>query len=288
MIDFRLKTFLAVCRTLNYTKAAEEVHVTQPAVSQHIQYLEREFNCKLFEHRGKQLFKTPKAETLERFALQLTRNVRIMEDGMRLLPDELPLIRIGATKTIGEYELPRLLERHLESARFSVRIDNTLNLLNAIDGGALDLALIEGFFNKSLYETYPYKTESFTGFCSVRHPFAGRRVLPDALFAERLLIREPGSGSRDIFEQFLTMNNCSLEQFRSVNSINSVSVIAALVARGAGISFGYDSIVRADPALERFHVEGLAERHAYTIVRMKNCADDSARRFAERLAAESA
>lgn len=73
MIDFRLKTFLSVCRHLNYTRAAEEVHVTQPAVTQHIKFLEGEYGCTLFEYHGKQLLLTEKGRLLQQLANQLLR-----------------------------------------------------------------------------------------------------------------------------------------------------------------------------------------------------------------------
>ena len=101
MLDFRLKTFLAVCRHLNYTRAAEEVHVTQPAVTQHIKFLEGEYGCTLFEYRGKQLFLTEKGRLLQQLANQLLQNERYALRKMQEKKESRPFIKIGATKTIG-------------------------------------------------------------------------------------------------------------------------------------------------------------------------------------------
>ena len=64
MLDFRIDTFLAVCRSMNFTRAAEELHITQPAVSQHIRYLEKSYGVKLFDYQGKRLSLTTAGEAL--------------------------------------------------------------------------------------------------------------------------------------------------------------------------------------------------------------------------------
>lgn len=270
MIDFRHHSFLAVCNTLNITKAASLVNLTQPAVTQHIQFLEKEYKCKLFEQKGKQLVKTTKGEILERYVLQMVQNEKIVEQEMTKPEALIPTIRIGATKTIAEYEIPSFVEEKLDSYNFSIQVDNTTNLLHQIDNGELDFALIEGFFDKTLYDTKLYKKDTFSGFCSVDHPFAGKNIPIEQIFDKTVFIRELGSGSRNIFETFLQRNNYSLKNFAKLKTINSVSVTSSLVGRNLGISFGYNSIVKGYPELTTFTINGLPETHEFTVVWMKN------------------
>ena len=109
MLDFRMDTFLAVCRHRNYTRAAEELNITQPAVTQHIQYLQSYYGVKLFSYQNKRLALTEEGELLRNAALcmlhdeeKLKRDVKDLRLGRRS-------IRFGATLTIGEYLLPERL-----------------------------------------------------------------------------------------------------------------------------------------------------------------------------------
>ena len=79
MLDFRIDTFLTVCRTMNFTAAARELHITQPAVSQHIHYLETQYNTSLFEYHNKQLSLTPSGEILKRRLTALKNDEKIIQ-----------------------------------------------------------------------------------------------------------------------------------------------------------------------------------------------------------------
>ena len=286
MIDFRLKTFLSVCRHLNYTRAAEEVHVTQPAVTQHIKFLEGEYGCTLFEYRGKQLFLTEKGRLLQQLANQLLQNERYALRKMQEKKESRPFIKIGATKTIGEYCLPSVISPWLEKGCCRIQIDNTQNLLSSINNGGIDIAFIEGFFDSSQYETKIFRSDVFTGLCASVHPFAGKTVTIQELLDQPVFLREEGSGSRAIFESFLEMQNITLESFSQVNVVNSVPLISSLVELGLGISFGYKAIAENKSSLSCFTVEGLNGTHDYTIAWLKQSVNSVIQEFLESFSVE--
>ena len=256
MTDFRLESFVCLCETMNYRAAAERLNITQPAVSQHIRALEQYYGCRLFIYDRRKLTMTAQAEQLLRYARSLMYQEKKLKE--RLCADGVRTLRIGATKTIGEYVIRRQVEKILEMPeyRLELEIDNTVNILRHIDEGKLDFALVEGYFDRSAYAYRLYRREPFVGLCGATHPFAGRRVDVEELWAERLIVREKDSGTRSILEKMLEGENRSLDDFASVNSISNFGLLCHLVARGLGISFVYRAVVEENTGLSSFLVEG--------------------------------
>ena len=155
MLDNRVETFLALCDIMNYTKTAETLHITQPAVTQQIRWLEEYYGCRLFSYQGKVLRLTEKGETLRRLAQQMTANAQgILQEMQREENTEIHL-RIGATKTIGDYMLPPIMVDFLQEYpqyRLHLTVDNTGKLLHMMEEGKIDFAIVEGFFDKEKYD----------------------------------------------------------------------------------------------------------------------------------------
>lgn len=244
MLDPRWNTFLVLCETMNYTRAAERLCLTQPAVTHHIHYLEDHYGCRLFIYEGKILRLTEAGLKLLEYTRSLAYNSRKAEEAMKS-PSPVSL-RVGASKTIGEFviapQVKRFLQEHPE-ANFSLTVDNTQTLLRSLESGRLDFVLLEGFFDRSRYDATLYRKEPFFGVCSPEHHFAGRTVAVEELDAERILIREPGSGTRTIFEDALRRHNRTLNRFSKTTTISDFSTIKSLVADGLGISFLYEAAV---------------------------------------------
>ena len=116
MLDPRLYTFLVLCDTMNYTRAAQRLCITQPAVTHHIHFLEDHYGCRLFLYQGKTLSLTPAGERLRELARSLAYNSSKME---RAVSAARPVfLRVGATRTIGEYVVAPLVERFLREAGY--------------------------------------------------------------------------------------------------------------------------------------------------------------------------
>lgn len=249
MLDFRLQTFLILCETMNYTQAAKRLHLTQPAVTGHIQYLEAAYGCKLFQYAGKTLTLTEKGKLLKGFALSLRANSNKAMEAMRRPENETILLRIGATKTIGNYVIPQRIAGFLNAYpayNIALHVDNTQTLLKQLEAGLLDFALVEGYFDRSHYASRLFQKESFIGICS-GNSFLGDRPLDlEDLLGERLILREKGSGTRDILEQVLLAHNYTVAHFAGVTEMNQFAVIKELVKQGTGITFLYAPIVREE------------------------------------------
>lgn len=274
MLDPRWNTFLVLCETMNYTRAAERLCLTQPAVTHHIHYLEDHYGCRLFSYEGKVLRLTEAGVKLREYTRSLAYNSRKVEESM-MAPKPLSL-RIGASKTIGEFVVAPKVERFLRDypeASFSLIVDNTQVLLRMLEAGKLDFVLVEGFFDGSRYETTLYRKEEFFGICPPGHRFAGRAISLTELESERILIREPGSGTRAIFEEALRRENRTLKSYPNVATISDFSTIKSLVADGLGVSFLYASAVSGElerGELVRFDLAGLPMSGAFSFVCLKD------------------
>lgn len=249
MIDFRIDTFLTLCETMNYTKAAAILHITQPAVTQHIKYLENYYQCRLFSYTDKTLVLTEKGVLLKQYALSMCANAKIIKETLRKPERDKTVLHIGATKTIGEYVLPDLLPDYLLSRTditMHLLVDNTHTLLTRMEKGELDFAVIEGFFHKENYDYQLFSMESFIAVASPSLLSPKKVYVLEDLFHFPLLVREKGSGTRDILTQVLYEKNLSFDHFKTYNEISDFTIMKKLLKKGLGISFLYLPVVQKD------------------------------------------
>ncbi len=269
-MDFKLRTFLMLCQTMNYRVAAEKLNLSQPAVTKQIQSLEQSLGAKLFHYDGHALHKTEKCQILERYAISM--QYQFDELILALAKKERTLLRIGATKTIGDYVLVDAIKDYLKDPNneLSLVVDNTKNLLQMLDENKLDFAIIEGTFSKAKYDSYLLRMEPFVGICAKNHPLCGKHVTVEELLRETLIVREEGSGTRRIFEERLKSSGYELNNFSRTVSISSFVSIKALVSAGIGISFLYNSVVAEEMGIGTFTVDGITKPHAFHVVYTRN------------------
>lgn len=270
MLDNRINTFIKLCDTMNYRKTAEFLNMTQPAVTQHIKYLEKEYNCKLFSYNYRKLSKTDEAIKLEKYARTMLKNEEDFKEKIESKSQE--HIRVGATKTIGNYVIIDYVKKYLlkEGNTLTLIIDNTANLLNMIDNNMLDFAIIEGNFDKSYYHYSLFRCERFVGICNKNHSFADKRISIDKIFDETIIVREVGSGTRDIIEQELRKNSYSLSNFEKQICISSFDVIKDLVKSNFGISFVYESVAKSDEMIAIFELADKEIYREFNVVSLNN------------------
>ena len=277
-MDSKLQTFLTLCQTMNYRIAAEQLHLSQPAVTKQIQSLEQILQTKLFRYDGHTLHKTEACLLLERYAI--TQQYQFEELQLAIADKKRFNLRIGATKTIGDYVLIDAIKEYLSdpSHELSLMVDNTMHLLQMLDENQLDFAVIEGAFSKTKYDSYLLRMEPFVGICAKNSPLCGQHISVEELLKQTIIVREKGSGTRRIFEERLAAVGYELSDFYREVSISSFVAIKALVAAGIGISFLYNSVVAKENDIGTFTVDGITEPHPFHVVYTQNT---SARNYAE-------
>ncbi len=270
MLDYKINTFLSLCRNMNYRITAQELNLSQPAVTNHIQQLENLYNCKLFLYKNRILYKTKQAEILENYAISAEYNSNKLIS--EIMIKEKPKLRIGATRTIGEFIINDKIAKLIleEDIDLIYTIDNTDNLIAKLKNCELDYVFIEGYINKEEFCYYNYKKESLVGICSINHPYADNIIEIKNIFNNRLIYRENGSGTKEAFDRVLTNNNYTINSFKNKIQINSFSSITQLVSKNVGISFVYESVANKSDKVKKFYLKEIENKHEFTCIHLKN------------------
>lgn len=274
MLDIKTETFLSVCRHMSFTRASEELNITQPAVSNHIKLLEEFYGVKLFAYKNRRLSLTPGGMYLKDTMEAMLHDTLKIKEYMQ--KENRPVkLRIGATMTIGEFYLPKRLSvfmNEFKGVDLSVTIADTRSLLAQLDLGKVDFALIEGYFSKEHYAFKLISKNSIVPVCAYDFSLTNVSKVED-LFCQRLLIREKGSGTREIFENYLRENGYGIESFLSCSDFNSPHLIKELLLSKAGISFLYKTVVEDcffQKKLKEIKIPNFSLCHEYNAVWKKN------------------
>lgn len=271
-MDFRMDTFLIVCRLLNLTKAAEQLNITQPAVTQHIHYLENYYDCKLITYEGKKMYLTNAGKLLYEAAVTMKHDDMFLKENMKGINSWKKRLRFGATLTIGEFVMAEHLNEYLTlypDIEIEMFIGNTSELLEKLKLNEIDFALIEGNFPKNEFDYLVYSKEKFIPVCKWDFRFKNNpRKLRD-LLSERIIVRENGSGTREILEKNLEARNLSFNDFNHVAQIGGMAAIKSLVESGCGVTFLYEPAVKkeiSDGILMEIQLDDFQVVHDFSFV----------------------
>ena len=276
MLDFRMETFLSVCRNMSFTAASEELHITQPAVSQHIRFLEKSYGCALFVRDGKRVSLTPAGQVLLRTMSSLQNDHKTLMRRMQEAGSEKKTLTFGVTLTIGEYAILPSLASYLKShpdTNVHVRYGNTHTLMDLLHEGRIDFALVEGYVPSEDFDTFVDRVEPYIPVCAKGHIFQKPVATLRDLLGERLLIREKGSGTREILEKYLCAFNLSLSDFSHYAQVENMHSIVSLLQRDCGITFLYQAAVQSllDQGLvEVIPISDFHMHHEFTFIWNKN------------------
>ena len=262
MLDAKILTFLEVARLGSYTRAAECLHLTQPAVTQQIHRLEEHFGRRLVDTRGRGVRLTRAGEELKKHVqIELVNERRLMQR----MAAGVPPLRLGATLSIADYYLPKPLAGVLASGEAPrVCVGNTQTLTRRMLEGELDCALVEGLFDRALFEPHRWRTARFVAAARAGHPLAGQPCTMNSLCACRLLVRERGSGTRAVLESALFARGMDLSSFACTAELGSFGLIKAALAATDAVTFLYEGVLVDDAGLAVLDVTDFAlERPLY-------------------------
>ena len=237
--NFRLKVFRAVAEHLNFRKAAEQLFLIQPAVTLQIKALENDLGMRLFDRTGGRITLTRQGSALLGYANQLARLASQAERELGcsegIVSGELAL---GASTTIAQYVLPRLLEvfqNEYPKIQFSLQSGNTSEVVSCLLEGRVALGLIEGPARERGVRTEPFMEDELM---LITPPsFDSDRLAPAQFLSSSLLMRERGSGSRRVVELALEKVGFKLKAFKKVMELDSTEAIKSAVEAGLGVGF---------------------------------------------------
>jgi len=261
MENFKLKVFRVLADTLNFRRAADELHLTQPAVTAQIKSLEESLGIALFDRIGRDIDLTPAGVTL----LQYVRQIEAItnEATAALAPfggqEEIEL-SIGASHTIAVYLLPKLLPLLLgdwPKLRVHVISGSTNDVLHALTAHQIRIGLIEAPAFRPDLKIEVFGEDELTVIIRPDHRWSRKPSLKAAeLVQEQILLREEGSGMRRFAEEYLEQNGVLRQQLRTSIDINSTEGIITAVEAGLGV--GFVPCLALEKALKLGSVKALA------------------------------
>lgn len=239
MADRRLQVFHAVAKHLSFTKAGEALHMTQPAVTFQIKQLEERFSTRLFDRGGGRITLTPAGELVLDYAerilgLSAELDIRVAEMTGQMTGSLL----VGASATIAEFILPPILgdfnaRYPLVRARLTVASSEAIG--NAIAAHTLDLGLVESRVSHPSLQSEVCGNDELQVICTPNHPIAQRSEIDArSLLGFEFIAREPGSGTREVTDDYLRACGVEPEQLKTLMELSSLEALKGVVATGLG------------------------------------------------------
>lgn len=240
MLDPKLDTLLLVAEKRNFTRAAQALSLTQPAVSHHISQLEQELGVRLFVRGNGDLMLTPEGETVLRYVRRMKALEKKMAEELQEAGRRLTRLRIGITHTAESSIVAEVLARYTnENPGISITIitDNINNLYDMLENFELDLAVVEGRSTRPELSALMLDTDYLVCVLANTHPLSHSSMITlDEIRQEKLILRLPNSETRVRFESALAAIGESIADFQVILEVDNVATIKDLIRKNLGNS----------------------------------------------------
>ena len=242
MFDFRLKVFHTVARRLNFTKTAEELFITQPAVTKHIHEIENYFKIKLFERNGTRIKLTPAGETLFQYTEQLFDLYKNIEFDLNTFSQQQSgKLMIGASTTVAQYVLPTVLaafHKKFTDTKIILTTGNTEQIEQDLQLKKIDLGIIEGQSKNNLFRYTTFIKDELVLVANSNNPLAKKGLIkPEELLKIPLLLREQGSGTLEVIAHALKPSGIKMPQLKVEMQLGSTESIKRYLLNSDAMAF---------------------------------------------------
>ncbi len=263
MADRRLQVFHTVARLLSFTKAAETLHMTQPAVTFQVRQLEEYFNTRLFDRTHNRISLTEAGERVYEYADRIFDLYNDMENSVREMTGEIRgALTIGASTTIAEYMLPALLgdfgTRYPE-VTIHLRVSNSDGIVSMVENNTIDLGVVEAPVGNKNLVVEVCRLDRLVAIVPPNHDLAERESVGiDELLEFPFICREEGSGTREVINEYLSQNcntplNISME-------LGSPEAVKGAVEAGMGVSVVSRATIQKELKLDTLRAVNLAPK----------------------------
>jgi DNA-binding transcriptional LysR family regulator len=241
MADRRLQVFHTVARLLSFTKAAESLHMTQPAVTFQVRQLEEYFNTRLFDRTHNRISLTAAGQRVYEFSDRIFELYSEMENAVRDMTGEISgVLVMGASTTIAEYMLPSLLgdfKKKYPDVNVHLRVSNSDGIVSMVENNDIDLGVVEApVMNKNLV-VEECRKDSLVAIVAPQHALAkNRQVQVRELMSDAFIAREEGSGTREVIQDYLTELGMNVADLHVTMELGSPEAIKGAVEAGMGVS----------------------------------------------------
>jgi DNA-binding transcriptional LysR family regulator len=268
MADRRLQVFHTVARLLSFTKAAESLHMTQPAVTFQVRQLEEYFNTRLFDRTHNRISLTDAGALVYRYSDKIFELYGEMENAVREMTGEISgSLTIGASTTIAEYMLPALLgdfRAQYPDISIHLKVSNTDGIVSMVENNTIDLGVVEAPVSNKNLVVDECRRDNLVAIVPPGHPMAAQRKITLAeLLQYPFICREEGSGTREVINEYMNRAPDSRACMDVAMELGSPEAVKGAVEAGMGISIVSSATVQKelrlftlvaielDPPLER-------------------------------------
>ncbi len=241
MSDRRLQVFHTVARLLSFTKAAEELHMTQPAVTFQVRQLEEQFNTRLFDRTHNRISLTDAGSRVFKYAEQIFLLYGEMDNSVRELTGDISgVLVLGASTTIAEYMLPVLLgdfKAKYPDVTIRLKVANTDGIVSQVENNEIDLGVVEAPVNNKNLMVEECRTDHLVVIVPPGHELANEKSIPIGKIIEYPFIcREEGSGTREVMIESMQAAGINPSDMRIAMELGSLEAIKGAVESGMGVS----------------------------------------------------
>ena len=256
MIDPKLKTVLSVAETLNITKSAKLLSLTQPSVSQHIKAVEETLGVKLFVRTNRGLKVTAEGQIVIDYAKKMRGLYGVLLKQLEDQKRSVQHLTVGVTPTAESNAISQVLALYSAqnpSIRITIITDTINNLYTKLKEYEVDFAIIEGSISDPSCSSILLDTDHLVLAASSSNPISSMPLIPISLLKQqRLILRLPSSGTRTLFETALSMCGESIDAFNIILELDNMNTIKELVQRDFGVSIISKSACLDDVRAGRF------------------------------------
>jgi DNA-binding transcriptional LysR family regulator len=249
MLNFnQLRIFYHAAKNLNYTRAAGELFITQPAVTAQVKSFEEYCGLKLFKKKGRRIHLTDEGRSLFEYAEIIFKYEKEIEntiDDMREL--KRGVLSLGTTKAYARYFMPTMIttfHKNYPKIRIELNEGSSLDMIHSLLDFKIEVAVIAKAEENPRVNFFPFSREEMAVIVAPDHPLAGKKAIAFARLApEPFIMKEKGSGTRKLVEQLFTKEACTPNILMETSNME---FIKQLVQRGEGVSFLVREAVAAD------------------------------------------
>ena len=242
MFNFRLQVFYTVAKRLNFTKAAEELFISQPAVTKHIKELEDQFNLALFNRKGNRIVLSPAGEILLKHTERLQEIYRQIEFDLNQFNEtQKGTLHVGSSTSITQYILPPLLAQ-FHSTHQDVKVQllngNSEQIEQALMNKDIELGIIESKSKRREINYTPFLKDEIVLVCSSKNQLIKNdEINPEDLKNIQLLLREPGSGTLEVIADTLKQKGIRLSDLQVEMQLGSTEAIKSYLQHSDCMAF---------------------------------------------------
>ncbi len=240
MLDNRVYTLLKVCECGSFVAASEKLNITQPAVSQHIRSLEEELGIKIFERSRSGIVLTKQGEIAVDAAKKLAAIYAGLRDTLASGAALTGNLTVGVTHTAESNPISEALARYCApnpGTKIKMITDTISDLYSKLKTYEIDLAIVEGRIRDPAIKYLLMDTDYLVLAVATDHPLARKSMVTlEELKKERMILRLPSSGTRNLFEAHLESNNMAISDFNVVLEVDNIATIKDLIRRNFGVS----------------------------------------------------